>query len=561
MRHHTRLASFLVLAGLSTIILSGCGDDAPLAPTDPSDVVSPRPNVGLGTISDPDLSRLGRGLALALDRPELRLQVLRDMRDSPFREHSLHLQSYLRGSRGSSIAEAAAEALGLDLESFTSLMAGHPSLQFFMPIPYQRGIWKGEGPVSVTSILATEREQKALTAAPAWTSDGKDIEVPMWEPPPYPMFLVVPARFFFGPDPEARRRSAPSRARKTVGEKGWLPRFDPSTDLVSAGDRPQGTESSELTLARDLPAPRIALLAGATNRSTTIAITSADGASTAGYAPGSVHLSSGVTWTNCTNTSADAPGNADDDGLEDFCEHELARAFQPRLIFHPGEDYESRQPYWAARLNETSAGFIDIFFAPAYHNDATHKGDSEWMQLIITYDGSRWKLVRAYYSAHFGSANDNSKNYYYTDLTYRDKYQGQPYAWLGKGKHAAYNDDCNFFWSLDECDYGWSEDLGVQQGHNLGGWGPEFAIMVNCVASDQYQSSIGELLPGEECFWTTGPGSDMEMDVYFDGWHDGGDQTAHYKDWLIYFGWRDESSGTTYVDCDDDPNARTLTCD
>lgn len=556
------LARLSVATVLLSFALSACEAPPKVTNTDPKLSGEPALEMNASSKEESDLELVGQSIALALSDSALRMQVLRDMRDSPFRNHSLHLQSYLTGPRGSEIREAAADHVGLQPQELHVLINRFPSLQFFMPIPFQRGTWTGSGPIAVSPLLKSRAEQMQLEEADAWTSDGNHITVPLYEPPEHPLFFVVVSRVAFGIDPEAQRQAAPSLSRETVGEKGWLPEFRPSEYLASITDSPTNEMPSGLMPVRR--SEPVAVLASLTPKPSSMArLRENTNSSSTGYTPGSQYLSSDITPSNCTNVveGTVTVDNQDEDGLKDVCEYELANAFRPRLIFHPGEDFESRETYWAARRADDHGYVVEVFYALAYHDDATHIGDSEWMQLTLAWDGfspnNYWSLNSAYYSAHFGTANDNSVNYGFSDLTYPDQHQGKPYAWLGEGKHAAYNEDCDFFFSLDECDYGWAEYVEVLQDRNLGAWGPIGAILVNCVTSQVGQASDLHSLPGDECFWTYGPGTDGYTDAYFDGWHSSGDQTMHYKEFLEYFGWRDDGGGGGGGgECTDDPNAR-----
>jgi hypothetical protein len=79
--------SALTLCGL-LLTTQACSLDGPTvaeSPTDPGSIDQPEP-------SDQAVDWLARGLARALEDPELRQQILEDMRDGPFTRHNAELK-------------------------------------------------------------------------------------------------------------------------------------------------------------------------------------------------------------------------------------------------------------------------------------------------------------------------------------------------------------------------------------------------------------------------------------------------------------------------------------
>lgn len=499
--------------------------------------------------SQSTITRLARGIALALSDSDLRLKLLEDMRDSPFPGHSLHLNSYLLGDSGTPLANAVREALGMD--SREKLFDGLPALELFMPIPYQRTWWTGNEAPVVVGILADRRHRRETISAPGWTVEGGEITVPFYRAVRDPVVLVVPVEHRFGPDPEARRRRAPKQDRTTVSPKGFVPTHDPSTTDLSANN-----DKAEFRLARAglFSSLREAAIhfVSVFPPARTVRIFRPASSSSYGYAPGGPLLTSNVTWADCT-----ADGTFSDDCLD-----QLAFAFRPVLQLDASEDAASRESYWAGRdAYHTDA--VSIFYAPAYHDDGgslwsgSHLGDSEFIWLTIEFVDGTWQLISATLSAHWGTINDNTKNYLYSDLEYEDNYRGRPISYVSKNKHANFHSesDCENFFKDEHCS-GYFEDrehvevlLHRYLGHHVDQLPP--VVEVDCVSSEDADGidSRNHTLPGTECFWSGDS---------FDGWHSGSDQTLGYHeslqywdDWLYAFGVEAGSGGS----CTDDPRA------
>lgn len=501
-----------VLCAVAALSLLFACDDAVVQPeADPGPAETGEPTQS----ADGPLAELGRGLALALDDAPLRQRMLEDMRDSPYPEHSLPLQSYLASDGGRDLAAAAARELGISAEELHARLEEQQDLQIFMPSRLQRGLWEGGGPVTVVAASSREDRSDAGTYS-GWNSAGGTVQVNPARVPDLSTFAVIPAQHEFGSDPIASLKAAGEVDRATVGEKGTLPVVQGAD-----GDRVDGKLG-------ELEAPAVA-----------------DGG---GFAPGEGGLSDWVSWGTCTVASNDY----DRDGLIDTCEKQLAQAFRPQLNFHPLEWHESRETYWAVRIQDYERQYIFIFYALGYHDDhdptvfdGGHVGDSEWIQLRVTYENGRWKLVWADYSAHFGSSalfvpTDHSATYHYSELTYLDSpYRGRPLAYVAEGKHAAYNSvgECeDHVAPPDDCDDDRMnlENVGAHWDRNLGGMYGQTEPLENCVASENGVAADGHDLPGTECIWSG---------VHFDGWHSTSDETTSYEEALEYFKWKTRTSG------------------
>lgn len=552
---HVRTAALCL--SLAVVAAAGC-DRGPVPEPESGPPVGPSTGLGDGT---DELDALGKGVAVALADGDLRRQVLRDLRDSPFPEHALHLKSYLRGEDGSRIAAAAADAVGMEERDFLALLDGVPSMQFYMPSPYQQATWKGELPLAVLATDATREERRSMRSDSAWTTAGEKISLPLYEPPGRFVLAIVPAEHRFGDDPEATRRASPAVDRPTIENKGFVPRHAP--DRPEASGRPLSASgqsrggslltggTSEVHLASLVGGPGAARGDGRSR-----SLSSGYELAYSGYEPGGAYLSSSVTWSNCVNV---ASGDEDADDIRDGCEYELAHAFRPIIWFDFNEELEARQSYWAVQQAD-NVPELSIFYAPAYYDDATHAGDSEFIWLTVEYVDGRWYLNTATYSAHWRSCcNDRTATYSYTDLEWPDRHRGKPAVYASENKHANYNTESECDTLAEDCGSAFGEEMDVLEGRNLGeagcctDWGGR--QLVDCVASSRSYSNHGHALDGTECFWSDGDS--------FDGWHNYSDDILPYREsldyWDYWLRWEygaDDDGGTNYDECTDDPNAR-----
>ena len=100
---------------------------------------------------------VARGIALAMQSASLRTQVLEDLRDSPFESHAIELSTYLRGTRGRAIADAAAALLGVSQGRILSLLGptSGSALELTMPRYGDRRNWGGTANIAVAGVSET----------------------------------------------------------------------------------------------------------------------------------------------------------------------------------------------------------------------------------------------------------------------------------------------------------------------------------------------------------------------------------------------------------------------
>lgn len=234
-------------------------------------------------------------------------------------------------------------------------------------------------------------------------------------------------------------------------------------------------------------------------------------------APG-IYLGSTFSFAACT-----ASGGADQDGVGELCEFQLALAFRPLLHTNQYDEDLTREPAWAARRGGVNE--VVIFYALAYHMDGgsdafydpcradftgsclSHFGDSEFIELRVKYNATtaHWVLNGAFLSAHYQTDGESSTNLTASTigtLFYPEKNLGYPRVLVSRDKHANYPT-----WAVCEYIGGWNgsdscqgnrDDVRVEvwRNRNLGSSTYPFF--------DQVNSNSPLIYSGTEYFWTAG---------------------------------------------------------
>lgn len=278
-------------------------------------------------------------------------------------------------------------------------------------------------------------------------------------------------------------------------------------------------------------------------------------------APG-IWVGSQVTPTLCGPQNPNGINDADEDGLSDFCENQLAYAFRPELKYSTVYDDTRGEPYWVARPD--GAGHVVIGYLLSYYYDLgtvtygcappqghdCHNGDSEsiWLTVYYIASTSHWLLHRAVYSAHTGW--NDTRPVLPTSyppppyVEYPGKLGGYPRDWVAEGKHANYftqgTCDVGGYLGYDDCDgdtqsmrFPWSDYDNI---------GSEAHPLINGVASrdPSYENYGGGRV---ECYWT---------EKRFRGWVPdsiGGGDTDSYPSKLAQWGF----ATTGVASCDPSP--------
>jgi hypothetical protein len=142
------------------------------------------------------MDRLARRLALALADPAFRAALKAELERSPFVEHKLQLQSFLRASNRRALKEVA--KLSGTAESAVEADANQAiPLEIYFPVPAHRATWSG-GP---GLLVASAREDHE--APVAYDVSGRRQVLSPDAPPATPVLAVVPVETDFSPAGQA----------------------------------------------------------------------------------------------------------------------------------------------------------------------------------------------------------------------------------------------------------------------------------------------------------------------------------------------------------------------
>lgn len=496
-------------AAAAVLLLCACwGEGAPERTTSPTASPSSRV-IGDSPLAD----TLARAVAIALASPGARQLLHAALRDSPFAHHALHLRSFLAGSDGLALRDAAAAALRTDGAGLERMLAALPDLELRLERPYDRATWAGNDSVAVYgTTLATEPRVRAAASQPGFRAGGAAVSIPIWSAAPFPYLAIQPVETSFGPDPERARRLAPRHIRATVSTRAeevasyLISTCDPDTDYGCGG----------------------------------------------GMLPddGGVTLPSLYTRDYCfglgTSTPITSAEDLDSDRFRDGCERLLASTFRPvRLISGSDRAPYGEPKFSAARRAPDFDGRAEvaIFYALSYYRDPgspigsieAHDGDSEFIIVEIhAAQGSRWVADYVTFSAHWnaGWGVDHTSRYFQDVLEWSGGSRARVRSWVSTDKHANYRSRsvCMSQWN-DFCGYEYSysaRDTPLVEPANLGGLYNAFTPTVGPINNCQ-RSASPLAYTGIECYWNFGP---------FAGWHPlNGQATAtSYTQSLGFFG-------------------------
>jgi len=256
-------------------------------------------------------------------------------------------------------------------------------------------------------------------------------------------------------------------------------------------------------------------------------------------APGYFIAGAMYQYDGCTETDYDA----DQDGLDDYCEIALANLFRPALSVYE-YDQVGREPRFAAE--KLPWGGVRIIYLLGYYYDVGnmsgsrnfcetaiasplnwltlgwlgeeletcrgHIGDSEWILLDLGFDSTskHWVLEKATLSAH-----ESTPTYYPgsagypTALSYPEKAGGYPLIWVADGKHANYptQSACNAGGTIasDNCRSNRTvERLTFPPGGsgNIGSWAVKFVDCVGTTNTSHPALAVTGGATREECYFT-----------------------------------------------------------
>jgi hypothetical protein len=149
---------------------------------------------------------------MALDNEPARQRLKRDMRAAPFREHKLHLRSYLRSTEGRALLARMVALSGAGEKQLLETVATVRPLELYMPVSRQRESWTGSADVLVVSQLD---EGEAIAA---FDNRGNAAVVDPGVPPEQPALSIVPVETRFDqPMPIASSRNVRDGGGAAVG--------------------------------------------------------------------------------------------------------------------------------------------------------------------------------------------------------------------------------------------------------------------------------------------------------------------------------------------------------
>lgn len=458
---------------------------------------------------------------MALADSALRMQVLEDMRDSPFPQHSLHLKSYLQGTRGTALSAAAARALNLSTPEFLDLLRPLPELAFRVDIHLDRAEWTGSSDIVVLGTLTSLRERRSLTSLPGYTVEGQQVDVPLTRKPRATLLTILPPQFAFGADPESARIAAPRRSRRTIST---YPEEFKTTDVCVDCDP------------------------------TCVECDSGGGSGGGSTTPPGVYIGTDCTISTIFQVTPETDRDADE--MKDECEARLADALRPRFVHHAAEPHSGREPYWSVQQVQELNGlrWVTIMYLPAYYYDGgsfAHHGDSEFIMLKVTGEldyPDRWHVYTMTTSAHWGTCcdMDNTKTSNSTEIEWASNLRGRPYVYVSKDHHANYESESRCDRRIgDECSpisSGMLQDLAAFVDRNVGNSRYPFVLDTQLASlglpNDCTQSKTDTTAhPGMECFLTT-----TVYTVYegylddFSGWSRTHSDVTHYSKILKAYG-------------------------
>ena len=436
-------------------------------------------------VSQEAANDVARAIARALSSSELRLQVLENMRASPYAGHSLDLGSYL--DRTPELHDALAPDLKNDRGGLKTLANASTTWLLKIPAKHDRATWRGTDNVVVVGSATPALADGAVIptvedAAPTgYRLDGSTVGVDRFESSDDVIMMVYPSVLDRSQEMQFRSRSHNSIAARQGTISSIREEYAVYNDCEPTGlpgdtcdpTRPGGTGD---------PPRRV--------------------------------LEGGWTLAECENTYT--WGDSDADGLNDECERRVARAFAPTLMVDPDDDL-TRDEYWVVMPGVDGA--IMVFYAFGYHRDLGlyshqlwgHRGDSEFLVFDLApprnrSEGDKWVLTYAFLSAHYRErrcflicVDFDSSSLVHGGRIEQDS-DGRPVIWVAYKKHANYysenacDNGAHFF---DTCDNNTdSRYFGVVANGNLGQY--FYPAYASCSVPSRH---LG-LRDRSECMWT-----------------------------------------------------------
>lgn len=175
---------------LATVV-TACDQPAPTAINEGMAPAPPSAAAARRATERTAMDRLARRMALALADSEFRTYIKGELDRSPFVEHKLHLQRFLRKSDRRALRQLA--RLSAESESVVQADAATAvPLELYFPVPAHRGAWTG-GP---DILVASAREDRE--APVAYDVKGRRQVLSPDSPPATPVLAIVPVETDFG---------------------------------------------------------------------------------------------------------------------------------------------------------------------------------------------------------------------------------------------------------------------------------------------------------------------------------------------------------------------------
>jgi len=428
-----------------------------IACSENADIVGPRGTLEtLPGRAEEAADSLARGVALAISDQSVRLMLRDDLRDSPFPAHAIHLWSYLHGSRGSLLAERAAQALGIPVTAFYQLETTVPRLELVIPRSMDRIKWQGGTEINViaTAVALSTRVQQRRGSERGYDLFGNRVVIPTLTYSAKSYIIIRPYEFKYPANPEAERIRAARGNGLTVTtpreeRQLLLTRGEENVARITAAEANPGTPIAVSVSPKAASAPPGCDPEQDPNCCPEWAdyCTPDPGQGPLPVGNGGATLPPEKTYYYCMGVTSTltTESDRDNDEIQDDCEVDIANSLKPIINLSINDEAPGMQTYWSASRHPDRPYAIQIIYALSYFDDAgdptfhftAHHGDSEWIILEVQNSTtSIWGVVYATLSAHYGAENDATATYYWDDLEWPNG--AHPRIWSSWNKHANY---------------------------------------------------------------------------------------------------------------------------
>ena len=187
----------LIPSALFLLAVGACADhDAPTAASSaPAAAALPAPTaIGMPSAAaradEAHLEALARRVALALRDSSFRAYVRTELDRSPFAEHKIQFQRFLR-AEGARALDALAAAAGETPDAVAAEATAAVALEMYLPVPAHRAAWTGDADLLVATAIEDHE------APIAFDVEGRRQLLDPDHPPATPVIAVVPVETDF----------------------------------------------------------------------------------------------------------------------------------------------------------------------------------------------------------------------------------------------------------------------------------------------------------------------------------------------------------------------------